>query len=154
MGSGNVDPRSDVTSKTARLTYAIVFLVLLLAASIIITFFSSKYCISPLMEAISKIKQNESQEKTNISEIDDLIEYLMARAEPAVAIDGQTGFTARNAKKQIRRNLPPTKMILHPNRSSYSKSSSKLLQEQKEGFLTFISKAMMRRRSAICCTSA
>lgn len=108
-------PRSDVTSKTARLTYAIVFLVLLLAASIIITFFSSKYCISPLMEAISKIKQNESQEKTNISEIDDLIEYLMARAEPAVAIDRSNRFlTARNAKKANKEEPSPDENDLTP----------------------------------------
>ena len=78
-------PKSDVTAKTARLTNAIVLLVLLLAASVIITFFSSKYCISPLMEAISRIKQNESQEKTNITEIDDLIEFLQMRAEPCVS---------------------------------------------------------------------
>lgn len=99
-------PRSDVTAKTARLSYAIVFLMLLLAASVVITFFSSKYCISPLMEAISKIKLNESQEKTNISEIDDLIEFLQTRGEPAAAAEQPNELSASRQVKKDKKGEP------------------------------------------------
>jgi DNA-binding CsgD family transcriptional regulator len=96
-------PRSDVTAKTARPYYAIALLVLLLAVSAIITFFSSKYCISPLMEAISKIKLDESQETTNITDItdiDDLIEFLKMRSEPSMpAAQSKKIIAARYAKK-------------------------------------------------------
>lgn len=108
-------PKSDVTAKTARLTKAIVFLVLLLAISVIITFFSSKYCISPLMEAISKIKQNESQEKTNIIEIDDLIEFLQMRADSAVSDEQANIFgPARHGKMSKSEELSPDHDDLSP----------------------------------------
>lgn len=76
-------PKSDVTAETTRLFYAAGLLALLLAAGVIITFFSSKYCISPLMDAIQKIKYNEPNIKTNITEIDDLIKFLRERPEPS-----------------------------------------------------------------------
>ncbi|HPP36167.1 MAG TPA: LuxR C-terminal-related transcriptional regulator [Clostridiales bacterium] len=108
-------PKSDVTAKTARLTKAIVFLVLLLAISVIITFFSSKYCISPLMEAISKIKQNESQEKTNIIEIDDLIEFLQMRTDTAAADEQANIFgPAWHDKMSKREELSPDHDDLSP----------------------------------------
>ncbi len=76
-------PRSDVAAKTARLYQILFIMLLLLAVSIVITFFTSKYCISPLLDAIKMIKTNEPQRKTNITEIDDLIEFLNMRSEPA-----------------------------------------------------------------------
>lgn len=117
-------PRSDVTAKTARLTYAIVFLVLLLAASVIITFFSSKYCISPLMEAISKIKLNESQEKTNISEIDDLIEFLQIRGEPAASAEQPSHFSTSRHTKKVKKEEPS------PADSDLSPDQIRLFEEQ------------------------
>lgn len=76
-------PAGDVTAKTARLFKVIVLFILLLVGSIVITFFTSKYCISPLLEAIKKIKYNETPVKTHITEIDDLIEFLRMRIEPS-----------------------------------------------------------------------
>lgn len=77
-------PRSDVTAKSARLYYALAQLLLLFIASIFITYFTSRYCISPLLEAIKKLKDNDPQIKTNITEIDDLIEFLKERSEAPI----------------------------------------------------------------------
>ncbi len=78
-------PKSDVTAKTTRLYQILFIMMLLLAISIVITFFTSKYCIRPLLDAIKMIKTNEPQRKTNITEIDDLIEFLNMRSEPMIS---------------------------------------------------------------------
>lgn len=94
-------PKSDVTSKSARLYYILFVMLLLLAISVVITFFTSKYCISPILEAIKMIKSNETQGRTNITEIDDLIEFLSMRSEPAkkgIETDLQLAASARSTK--------------------------------------------------------
>ena len=98
-------PKNDVTAKITRLYYALAQLLLLFIASIFITFFTSKYCISPLLDAIKKLKDNEPHVKTNIIEIDDLIKFLRERSEaipdgkssPQPLLHRQTGYNAKTA---------------------------------------------------------
>lgn len=104
-------PKSDVTAKSARLYHILFIMVLLLIISIVITFFTSKYCISPLLDAIKMIKANEPQRKTNIIEIDDLIEFLNMRTEPVnsnVQSDLQQSDSVESIKNTDNAELSPS----------------------------------------------
>ena len=104
-------PKSDVTAKSARLYYILIIMFILLAVSIVITFFTSKYCISPLLNAIKMIKTNDTQIKTNIIEIDDLIEFLNMRAEPvnsSMQSDAQPSVSVQSDKHANSTELSPS----------------------------------------------
>lgn len=77
-------PGSDVNSEKARHLAGAILLAMLFFGSILITYLSSKFCISPLIDAIKKIKENELNVRTHITEIDDLIGFLSTHADTAV----------------------------------------------------------------------
>ena len=76
------------------------------------------------MEAISKIKLNESQEKTNISEIDDLIEFLQIRGEPAASAEQPSHFSTSRHTKKVKKEEPS------PADSDLSPDQIRLFEEQ------------------------
>lgn len=116
-------PRSDVVAKSARLFQILFIMLLLLAISVVITFFTSKYCINPILDAIKMIKSNEILGKTNITEIDDLIEFLRMRSEPS-----NTG------KKTILESPDSGRSDKHANSTELSPSSDHLTPEQYKRF--------------------
>ncbi|MDR0851074.1 MAG: LuxR C-terminal-related transcriptional regulator [Clostridiales Family XIII bacterium] len=81
-------PQEEVTAYNAMGNRTVIFLlVLLLAAGIIAAVFVSRRYITPIANAIDRMKQTDSRsgEKYNIREIDDLFTFLAERDDPKPA---------------------------------------------------------------------
>lgn len=118
-------PKDDVTAKTARLYYALAQLLLLFIASIFITLFTSRYCINPVLDAIKKLKDNELEVKTNITEIDDLIQFLRERSETS-----SNGELSPHQSPQQQQRKTQTSEELSPHFSSHLREPSLQYFEQ------------------------